>query len=87
LRCVIEQVFSLLETVFREFDSIAKKRRIFKVETVGDCYVAVSGKPQNHATCRMGGELFSQLFALTPLFNRPSHPSKRSRRGHGTSCP
>jgi class 3 adenylate cyclase len=32
------QVFVLLETLFREFDKIAKRRRIFKVETVGDCY-------------------------------------------------
>ena len=33
-----EQVFSLLETVFSEFDKIAARRRVFKVETVGDCY-------------------------------------------------
>lgn len=40
------QVFSLLETVFSSFDSIAKDLRIFKVETVGDCYVAACGLPQ-----------------------------------------
>jgi Adenylate and Guanylate cyclase catalytic domain len=39
------QVFILLETLFRSFDEIAKKRRAFKVETVGDCYVAVIGLP------------------------------------------
>lgn len=39
------QVFTLLETVYRAFDNIAKKRRVFKVETVGDCYVAVAGLP------------------------------------------
>jgi hypothetical protein len=32
------QVFTLLETVYRAFDAIAKRRRVFKVETVGDCY-------------------------------------------------
>jgi class 3 adenylate cyclase len=35
----------LLETLFRSFDEIAKKRNVFKVETVGDCYVAVAGLP------------------------------------------
>jgi hypothetical protein len=37
------QVFTLLETVYFSFDEIAKRRRVFKVETVGDCYVAVCG--------------------------------------------
>jgi class 3 adenylate cyclase len=40
------QVFVLLETIFQAFDDIARKRRVFKVETVGDCYVAVAGLPQ-----------------------------------------
>ncbi|KAL7561134.1 hypothetical protein ACA910_004617 [Epithemia clementina (nom. ined.)] len=39
------QVFTLLETVYHSFDTIAKRRRVFKVETVGDCYVAVTGLP------------------------------------------
>ena len=39
------QVFTLLETVFKRYDMIAKRRRIFKVETIGDCYVAVCGVP------------------------------------------
>lgn len=40
------QVFTLLETVYQAFDAIAKKRKVFKVETVGDCYVAVAGLPE-----------------------------------------
>jgi class 3 adenylate cyclase len=39
------QVFALLEAIYAEFDSIAKRRRVFKVEVVGDCYVAVAGLP------------------------------------------
>jgi len=39
------QVFQLLETIYGAFDTIAKQRRVFKVETVGDCYVAVAGAP------------------------------------------
>jgi class 3 adenylate cyclase len=38
-------VFKLLETLYMNFDSIAKRRRVFKVETIGDCYVAVTGVP------------------------------------------
>ncbi|CAB9525455.1 Receptor-type guanylate cyclase gcy (Partial), partial [Seminavis robusta] len=47
------QVFTLLETIYYSFDSIAKRRRVFKVETIGDCYVAVAGLPmprKDHAT-------------------------------------
>ena len=40
------QVFTLLETVYRAFDMMAKRRRVFKVETIGDCYVAVTGLPE-----------------------------------------
>jgi len=40
------QVFQLLETIYGAFDEIARKRGIFKVETVGDCYVAVCGIPE-----------------------------------------
>lgn len=39
-------VFMLLETVYHAFDMVAKRRRVFKVETIGDCYVAVAGLPQ-----------------------------------------
>lgn len=35
------QVFILLETVYRSFDQIAKKRRVFKVETVGTWATAI----------------------------------------------
>ncbi|CAB9527019.1 Receptor-type guanylate cyclase gcy [Seminavis robusta] len=40
------QVFTLLETLYQAFDKISKKRKIFKVETIGDCYVAVAGLPK-----------------------------------------
>lgn len=40
------QVFHLLETIYGAFDDIARRRGIFKVETVGDCYVAVAGVPE-----------------------------------------
>jgi class 3 adenylate cyclase len=40
------QVFTLLETIYAAFDRVASRRRVFKVETVGDSYVAVSGLPE-----------------------------------------
>ena len=52
-----ECVFLLLEALYSSFDKHAKRRRVFKVETIGDCYLAVCGLPQprnNHAVtmCR-----------------------------------
>jgi class 3 adenylate cyclase len=35
-----------LETLYGDFDKIARRRRVFKVETIGDCYVAVTGIPK-----------------------------------------
>ena len=32
------QVFTLLEGIYNAFDRIAKKKKVFKVETIGDCY-------------------------------------------------
>ena len=40
------QVFALLQTVYQAFDKIAHRRKVFKVETVGDSYVAVTGLPE-----------------------------------------
>ena len=54
------QVFTLLETIYHEFDQIAKRRRVFKVETVGDCYVAVAGLPEfrkDHATIMVSSDV------------------------------
>lgn len=36
----------LLETIYGAFDRVAKRRHVFKVETIGDCYVAVTGIPR-----------------------------------------
>jgi len=40
------QVFTLLESIFQAFDEFARKHGVFKVETVGDCYVCVVGIPE-----------------------------------------
>ncbi|CAB9515699.1 Receptor-type guanylate cyclase gcy [Seminavis robusta] len=63
------QVFTLLQTVYGEFDCIAKRRKVFKVETIGDCYVAVAGLPNpqpNHAVimARFSNECRKKLEVL-----------------------
>jgi Adenylate and Guanylate cyclase catalytic domain len=45
-------VFTLLQSLYQGFDQIAHKEKVFKVETIGDSYVAVTGLPdpqKNHA--------------------------------------
>jgi hypothetical protein len=37
-------VFKLLETIYLSFDQLARKKRVFKVETIGDCYVCAVEK-------------------------------------------
>ena len=64
------QVFTLLETLYRAFDEIAKRRRVFKVETIGDCYVAVTGVPEpqkDHAIimCRFARDMMTSTRQLT----------------------
>lgn len=58
------QVFKLLESIFRAFDEIARARKVLKVETVGDCYVCVTGCPspqKDHAVimCRFASDCIS----------------------------
>lgn len=64
------QVFRLLETLYSSFDDIATARRIFKVETVGDCYVAASGLPdkrKDHAVAlvRFAKDILQSMQVLT----------------------
>lgn len=47
-------IFKLLETLYKNFDEIAKRRRVYKVETIGDCWVGACGLPEvrpDHAVC------------------------------------
>jgi class 3 adenylate cyclase len=64
------QVFLLLQAVYQAFDVLAKKRRVFKVETIGDSYVAVTGLPEpqsDHAMImvRFASECLIKLGTIT----------------------
>mmetsp|Transcript_6633 Transcript_6633/g.10131 ORF Transcript_6633/g.10131 Transcript_6633/m.10131 type:complete len:1139 (+) Transcript_6633:135-3551(+) len=63
-------VFTLLESIYMRFDKISRRHGVFKVETVGDSYVAVCGLPEprkNHAVimARFSAECRKSLNALT----------------------
>ena len=40
------RVFAVLEAVWGSFDEGARNRGVFKVETIGDCYLCVTGLPE-----------------------------------------
>ena len=64
------QVFRLLETLYNAFDIIAERRGVYKVETIGDSYVAVCGLPEpqkNHAVvmCKFATDILKKVSELT----------------------
>ena len=64
------QVFQLLEALYAAFDEVGKRLGVFKVETIGDCYVAVVGLPaphQGHAVvmCQFAHEIHQCMSDLT----------------------
>eukprot|EP00980_Cylindrotheca_fusiformis_P014107 scaffold3710_cov103-Cylindrotheca_fusiformis.AAC.6 len=65
-----QQVFVLLENIYGALDKIANRFAIFKVETVGDCYVAAAGIPDpmdNHAiiACKFSREAVTKMKEIT----------------------
>jgi Adenylate and Guanylate cyclase catalytic domain len=63
-------VFHLLETLYGGFDEIARRHGVFKVETIGDSYVAVVGLPtprKHHAVvmARFAQECILRMNMLT----------------------
>ena len=75
------QVFILLQSVYQAFDKIAKRRKVFKVETIGDSYVAVTGLPEpqpNHAVimARFACECRLKMNELTNHLEKTLGPGK-----------
>jgi class 3 adenylate cyclase len=76
------QVFQLLESIYNSFDEIAKARKVFKVETVGDCYVAVTGLPDPQAShavimARFASECLSKMADVTRRLETSLGPDTR----------
>jgi len=81
------QVFQLLEAIFSAFDDIATRRRVFKVETVGDC---VSTAWVSLALTNVNGSLirFRSIARYTVCGSSwSSQSSKGPPYLHGTICP
>ena len=73
------QVFTLLETIFNSFDAICKRNGVFKVETVGDCYVAVCGLPtprKDHAVvmCRVARQCLYKMNRMAKMLEAELGP-------------
>lgn len=76
------QVFTLLETLYGAMDKAARRLHVFKVETIGDCYVAATGMPDprsDHAVmmAKFANTCLAQIKDLTG--------SLESQLGPGTS--
>lgn len=63
------QVFILLETIYKAFDEIARNRGVFKVETVGDCYVAGTKQEHFFAVLNSRNSLGSLLISDLSYYN------------------
>ena len=61
------QVFVLLESIYNAFDKIARRRKVFKVESIGDCYMAAAGLPTPQADHSLVMAKFARecLFAMS----------------------
>lgn len=67
-----EEVVAILDGLFSDFDSIAERRRLEKIKTVGDAYVVVGGLPEPRpdsaeAVADMALEML-ELVAAYPTF-------------------
>lgn len=71
----------MLETIYGAFDEIARRRGVFKVETVGDCYVAVCGMPEprkDHAVAmvRFARDCLARMSSLSQQLEITLGPGK-----------
>lgn len=83
-----EAVFVLLEAFYEAFDKIATKRKVYKIETIGDCYLAVTGCPDRKYRLMTGGSRsclsippkchlnFTWFFSVIVIVAQPDHAAR-----------
>ena len=59
-------VMDMLNEMYSAFDALVEKHNLYKVETVGDAYMAVAGIPDSSLSGRVGAERMA-MFALDAL--------------------
>lgn len=80
------QVFQLLETLYQSFDEVASRLGVFKIETIGDSYIAVTGLPEprdDHAVvmARFAEECLRRMKKLTKMLEAQLGPSTGDLQG------
>lgn len=65
-----ENVVNMLRILFNEFDVHCRKRNLYKVYTIGDCYVVIGTKNANSRLPIHEEARNSQTLFFTPLYFR-----------------
>lgn len=58
------EVMQMLGDLYTKFDVLAKKHNVYKVETIGDAYIAISGAPMKVSPIRPFTKDFVWLVVL-----------------------
>jgi class 3 adenylate cyclase len=78
---------TLLDDLFTQFDELARRHRVEKIKTIGDCYMAVCGVPDprfDHATAL--AEMALEMIECLKQFNTSHSTSVRIRIGMNTGA-
>src|SRR5262249_5765477 len=80
-----QPLVSLLDELFSEFDELARRHRVEKIKTIGDCYMAVCGVPdprEDHAVAL--ADMALEMVQCLKHFNEARGTSLRIRIGLNT---